>query len=120
VMAYVAAVPNGAYYGENRRLAAMIARKQEAEGLAKGYPDVQLLIAMPRPADDPSPPGTLLEGWYCAWVGEMKRLEGGHLDPDQVLWHARLRAMGCRVDVGLGEDALYAALCRYLGLEVDG
>jgi len=119
LLLYVAAVPNGAYYGKDRRLAAIIARKMEAEGLAKGYPDVQLLAIMPRYPDDPAPPGCPPE-WYGAWVGELKRLDGGAISPKQAEWHARLRAMGCRVDVGLGEDAMYAALCRYLGLPVEG
>jgi hypothetical protein len=119
LMLYVAAVPNGAYYGTDRRLAAIIARKMEAEGLAKGYPDVQLLAIMPRYADDPAPPGCPPE-WYGAWVCEIKRLEGGQVEPEQADWHDRLRRMGCRVDVCRGEDAAYAALCRYLGLPVEG
>jgi hypothetical protein len=122
VLAYVTAVPNGAYYGQDRKLAAIIGKRMRDEGLAEGFPDLFLPIAMPRPAGDPDPPGGLciLTGWYACWLGEMKPLVGGQVTAKQAEWHARLRAMGCCVDVGRGEDAMYAALCRYLGLPVEG
>ncbi len=116
-LAYVAAVPNGAWYGKDRKLAFIIGNRMRAEGLAKGYPDVQLLIAMPRPADDPAPDGADL---YHGWLGELKRLVGGRVEPEQATWHTWLRAQGYRVDVARGADALYAALCAYLGLPVEG
>ena len=119
ILAYVAAVPNGAWYGPDPKTRAIIAARMRAEGLAVGYPDVQLLAPMPRPPDDPAPP-LGIPGWYCGWVGELKRLKGGRVEPEQAVWHERLRNLGCRVDVEKGADALYTALCRYLGLEVDG
>jgi len=119
-LAYVFAIGNGAYYGPDARTRAIIGRKMRAEGLAVGFPDVGLLIAVPRgPADPPAPPATPT-GWWTAWFGELKRLRGGRIAPEQADWHAELRRRGCRVDVAKGGDALYAALCRYLGLEVDG
>jgi len=117
ILAYVVAVPNGAYYGPDPKTRAIIGARMRAEGLAEGYEDVQLLAPMPRPVDDPAPDGAEL---YFGWLGELKRLQGGRVEPAQAAWHAWHRAQGYRVDVERGGDALYAALCRYCGLEVDG
>lgn len=121
ILTYIAAVPNGAYYGPDAKTRSIIGARMKAEGLVEGYEDLQLLAPMPRPDDDPAPPACP-EGWYCGWLGELKRLEGGRVEDEQAEWHAKHRAKGYRVDVEKGADALFAALCRYLGIpeEYDG
>jgi hypothetical protein len=101
----VAAVPNGL------RTSMRTAVKAKAEGLKRGYPDI--VVDVPRvvkisPAHARMCPGLRIE---------LKRIRGGHVDPEQKEWHERLRSRGYRVEVCRGCDEAWRVICEYLGIE---
>jgi len=101
-LACIAAVPNGL------RTGIRTAVKAKAEGLRKGYPDIVVDVAMYCPKAKEMFHGLRIE---------MKRVKGGRVDPDQKVWHERLRARGYCVEVCRGCDEAWKVICEYLGIE---
>lgn len=93
----LAAVPNGG----DRHPA--VAGKLKAEGVRKGYPDLQLL--MPR-------------GCYHGLIIELKRIKGGRVEPEQADWIDWLSGQGYMAVVCKGADQACETIKRYLG-EID-
>ncbi len=88
------------------------AGRQKAQGLRAGFPDLQLLIAMPK---------------YNGLVIEMKRRPSYYPNRDamhkavtaeQKRWLKRLDAAGYAALVAFGAEVAEAAIKLYLGLEV--
>ncbi|MFC0708982.1 VRR-NUC domain-containing protein [Azorhizophilus paspali] len=92
----LAAIPNG---GARRKA---VAGKLKAEGVRKGYPDLQLL--MPR-------------GGYHGLIIELKRVKGGRVEPEQADWLEWLAGQGYMAVVCKGADEARETIKRYLGEE---
>lgn len=90
----LAAVPNGG----DRHPA--VAGKLKAEGVRKGYPDLQLL--MPR-------------GGYHGLIIELKRVKGGRVESEQADWLEWLARQGYMAVVCKGADQARETIKRYLG-----
>lgn len=90
----LAAVPNG---GARHKA---VAGKLKAEGVRKGYPDLQLL--MPR-------------GGYHGLIIELKRAKGGRVEPEQADWLEWLAGQGYMAVVCKGADQARETIKRYLG-----
>lgn len=92
-----AAMPNG---GQRH---GAVAGKMKAEGVRKGYPDY--LLDVPR------------QGFHGLRI-ELKRRNASPSDtkPEQLAWHARLRANGYRVEVCKGWEEAWSVLCDYLDI----
>lgn len=88
----IAAVPNGGLRTKG------VAGQMKAEGVRKGYEDLQLLVA---------------RGGYHGLLIEMKA-KGGRLSPEQEIWIANHRAEGYRVEVCYGQDAAWQVLTEYV------
>ena len=88
------AIPNGG----DRHPA--VAAKLKAEGVRKGYPDLQLLV----PASG-----------YHGLLIELKRVKGGRVEPEQADWLEWLAAQGYRAEVCRGADQARAVITDYLG-----
>ena len=118
-LAHLYAIPNGAWYGEDRQLAARIGKAMEQQGLKDGVPDLCLPVPAPRPASDPAPPNTPAD-YYCGLYLEMKREWGSdYHDEDQERWIAWLLDHGYRVRMCRGEAEARAFLCEYLDIPED-
>lgn len=74
-----------------------------AEGLRPGYPDLTLDVPV---------------GQYHGLRLELKRQRGGRIEPDEAVWHEKLRARGYAVAVPCGCDAAKAIIERYLRGEI--
>lgn len=94
-LALLLAIPNGG--ARHKATAARL----KAEGVRAGVPDLFLPVAR--------------GGSHGLWI-EMKRARGGRVAAAQAWWHVRLAEAGYRVEVCHGQDAAWAALCRYLEL----
>lgn len=88
------AIPNGGHRNK------ATAGKLKAEGVRRGVPDLCLPVPM---------------GGYHGLYVEMKA-QGGKASPEQLEWHAALRANVYRVEVCVGADAAWRVICEYLGL----
>jgi hypothetical protein len=88
------AIPNGGHRNK------ATAGKLKAEGVRRGVPDLCLPVPM---------------GGYHGLYVEMKA-QGGKASPEQLEWHAALRANGYRAEVCVGADAAWAVICEYLGI----
>jgi len=105
-LACIAAVPNGL------RTSMATAVKAKAEGLKAGYPDI--VVDVPRIVKTTESHVRMCPGLRV----EMKRVKGGHVDPEQKVWHERLRAQGYKVEVCKGCDEAWAVICEYLGIKL--
>jgi hypothetical protein len=81
------------------RMRPATAKKEKAAGMAKGYPDLNLLI--PRHGNS---------GLFI----EMKRVKGGTLSREQADWLAWLNAQGFMAVVCKGSDAAIETIRSYL------
>lgn len=88
------AIPNGG----DRHPA--VAAKLKAEGVRKGYPDLQLLL----PASG-----------YHGLLIELKRVKGGRVEPEQADWLDWLNQQGYMAIVCRGADEAREAIKGYLG-----
>jgi hypothetical protein len=95
------AVPNGAMYGADMRLARIQAGKMRRTGLKRGVPDVVVPIAA---------------GPYHGLYIELKRRNGYNAQhtPEQRGWQARLRWLGHEVRVAEGGDHAKQIVTNYL------
>ncbi len=94
------AVPNGAVYGRDKRLAAMQAARLKAEGLRRGWPDLNLPVA---------------RGPFIGLVIEMKR-RGERPTDDQRHYLDLLAACGHRTRVCFSAQDAIDELRAYLAL----
>jgi len=104
-LALIAAVPNG------MRTSMATAVKAKAEGLKAGYPDI--VVDVPRIVKTSESHGRMCPGLRI----ELKRIRGGHVDPEQKGWHERLRKQGYKVEVCRGCDEAWTVICEYLGIK---
>jgi len=105
----IAACPNGL------RTSMRTAVKAKAEGLRSGYPDI--IVDVPKYWDVNDNSDEVPNVQYFGLRVEMKRVKGGHVDPEQVKWHDRLRAQGYRVEVCKGCDEAWNVITEYLGIK---
>lgn len=89
------AIPNG---GDRHPV---VAAKLKAEGVRKGYPDLQLLV----PANG-----------YHGLLIELKRVKGGRVEPEQADWLDWLNQQGYMAIVCRGADEAREAIKGYLGV----
>lgn len=90
----LAAVPNG---GARHKA---VAGKLKAEGVRKGYLDLQLLVA---------------RGGYHGLLIEMKRRKGGRVETEQADWLDWHTEQGYLAVVCRGADEARAVISEYLG-----
>ena len=90
----LAAVPNG---GDRHPV---VAAKLKAEGVRKGYPDLQLLAAR--------------QGYHGLLI-ELKRVKGGRIEPEQAEWLDWLNQQGYMAIVCRGAEEAREAIKGYLG-----
>lgn len=90
------AIPNG---GDRHPV---VAAKLKAEGVRKGYPDLQLLV--PRSG-------------YHGLLIELKRRKGGKVEKEQAGWLDWLNQQGYMAIVCRGADEAQEAIKGYLGAE---
>ena len=89
------AIPNG---GQRHKVTAA---KLKAEGVRAGIPDLNL----------PVPRGT-----FCGLYIELKRRQGGRVEPEQRDWLNALEAQGYRTYVCRGWESARDAILEYLAL----
>lgn len=89
----LAAVPNG---GQRHPA---VAAKLKAEGVRKGYPDLQLLVP---------------HNGHHGLIIEMKRIRVSRIEPEQLEWLEWFAAMGYRAVVCKGFEAAKSVITDYL------
>lgn len=89
----LAAVPNG---GARHKA---VAGQLKAEGVRKGYPDLQLLVP---------------HNGHHGLIIEMKRIRGSRIEPEQLEWLEWFAAMGYRAVVCKGFEAAKSVITDYL------
>lgn len=89
----LAAVPNG---GARHKA---VAGQLKAEGVRKGYPDLQLLVP---------------HSGHHGLIIEMKRIRGSRIEPEQLEWLEWFAAMGYRAVVCKGFEAAKLVIVEYL------
>ena len=89
----LAAVPNGGLRHK------AVAGQLKAEGVRKGYPDLQLLVP---------------HSGHHGLIIEMKRVRGSRIEPEQLEWLEWFAAMGYRAVVCKGFEAAKGVIEDYL------
>lgn len=96
------AIPN--FSGRMGKATIIHSAKLNKEGRKKGYPDIGLDVA---------------RGGYHGLRIELKRVQGGKVQPEQEAWHTRLLAEGYQVVVARGWEEAKDALISYIHLSRD-
>ena len=92
------------------RLAVGLRSKMKRQGMPKGFPDINLPIAV-HVAGFP-------HRYYHGLYIELKRLKGGFVSKEQKWWHKELREQGYKVEVAKGHKQAIEIIVDYLDLWV--
>jgi hypothetical protein len=119
------AIPNGAYYGTNRKRAVIHANSLKSQGLKKGVPDIFLaiparirvedMINNTLPTIDSRKLKEYSEGVFY-WHGLFMELKVGKnkLSPEQIVWLDNLRVAGYYTAVCFSFNEAKDTILRYL------